>query len=447
MFVKKTIAAAMFFACAVTAFAQNLAGLDRWITGFPKGQTDFGGHKITQCVIERTGALVVFSKDGATVRLNIIKPVSLEKLAVKYGLVESMILASGALATQQWNIGVKECEIDFGLKDEVTASLRLSSFRIRLNQGTILELAGKLTGDPTFSFQAPTNNFSYKISFKGIDLATGNRDDFPGWSGLIKALLQWFQKGINANNQDTLALVMETKMARFEDVEAQKRMLLSKEQRSDLWFGMNIDYLMPSFVAGERFGVYFNPFSYNMIQPMFYLSWRNMGDGTWQAKPYAFTLELGGFFELNASYWARQAAGEFNGFPNTNGSFLIAYGPSLGIAFSAFIPRIVDNKHAGDLLGLGGELIVAFNLPYFFPDYAYEYFMDIFLNFVVNIIPVNGAGLDLIAGFNFALATAFFDPSLGGININKFGLTLGLRLKLDFVNFYASNELVEPVKK
>jgi hypothetical protein len=447
MIAKKTVVLGLLLACAAAAFAQNLTGLDRWITGFPKGRTDFGGHKITQCVIEPTGALVSFSKDGTTVHLNIIKPIGLDKLTAKYGVVENTILAGANLMTDKWNIGVKECEIDFGLKDEMNANLRISSFRFRLNQDTTLELVGRLDGDPAFYYQAPSNNFSYKISFKGIALATGNRDDFPGWPAYVDALVQWFRKGIDANNQDTLALVMETKVARFEDVEAQKRLLLSKEQRSDLWLGMNIDYLMPSFLAGERFGIYFNPFSYNMIQPMLYLSWRNLGDASWQAKPFTFSLELGGFFELNASYWARQAAGDFNGFPSGNGSFLIAYGPSLGVAFSTLVPRIVDNKHQGDLFGLGAEFLVAFNLPYFFPDYAYEYFMDIFLNFVLNVIPVNGAGLDVIVGFNCALATAFFDPSLGGININKFGLTLGVRLKLDFVNFYASNELVEPVKK
>jgi hypothetical protein len=434
--VKKIVTLVLFLAAGAAAFSQNLAGLDRWITGFPKGKTDLLNSRITRCVIESTGASVTIDRTGTPVRLNIIKPITLDRLNQRLGLVLNNVANDRILLTDKWNIVMKECEIDFGLKDEMTATLRLSSFRFRLNPETILELIPRLEDDPQF-FQQPNDAFAYTLAFKGIDLGTGAKDTFPGWPEYVRRAVKWFQNGLNENNQDMLALVLETKVIKFEEKQTRKRIELAKSDRSNLWVGLNLDYLMPNLILSEHIpGITFNPAYYHVLQPTVYLSWRDLGDPAWLAKPFQFSVALGGFFEFNADYFARKAAGEYVGYQSGMGSFMMAFGPVVGVEFTAMIPKIESNMYAGNLFGVGIELTIAFNLPYFFPDYAYEYFLNTNANLVFHLIPVDGIGLDVIGGFNLALSTEDYDEAIGNIYVSKFGFTIGVRMKLDFFNFY-----------
>jgi hypothetical protein len=440
---KKTIAIVLLFASLVPAFAQNMTGIEKWILNYPKGKMDFQGYKITACVVEATGALVAVDRAGTAVRLNIIKPIALDALNARFDLVEKTVLGAAGLTADQWDIAVKECEIDFGLRDEMTVALKLASFRFRLNADTILELVGRLDGDPVFTLPAKAAAFTYSLRFKAIDPGTGNKDAFPGWPAYVAKLAQWFQKGLAGNNQETMAIVLETKVMKFEDKQAQKRIVLSKDEKSNLWIGLNVNYLMSNILSGEPFGIYANLLSYHLLQPMLYLSWRNLGDPSWLNKPYQFAVAFGGFFEFNAAYFSNQAAGDYVGYPTGGGSFLFAYGPAAGVEFTAMIPRIANDKYTGDLFGIGIELLFNFNLPYFFPDYAYEYFLVQYINFVVHIVPIDGAGVDLIAGFDLAYATPGFDETAAGIYVEKFGFSLGARFKVDFFNFFKSNEMFQ----
>jgi hypothetical protein len=440
---KKTIALVLLVACLVPAFAQNMTGIEKWIINYPKGRTDFQGFKITRCVVETTGALIELDRGGTTVRLNLIKPVALDALNARFDLVEKTVLNASELATDKWDIGVKECEIDFGLKDEMTTTLKLSSFRFRVTAETILELIGRLDGDPVFWSQAQAKTFTYSLRFRAVDPGTGNRDAFPGWPAYVAKLAQWFQKGQATNNQETMAIILETKAMKFEDKQAQKRIVLSKDDRSNLWIGMDVNYLMSNVLSGEPFGIYANLLSYHLIQPMVYLTWRNLGDPTWLNKPYQFAVTFGGFLEFNAGYFAAQEAGDYVGYPTAGGSFLFAYGPAAGIEFTAMIPRITNDKYSGDLFGIGIELLLNFNLPYFFPDYAYEYFLVSYVNFIIHVLPIDGIGVDVIAGFDMAFATPGFDETVAGIYVEKFGFSIGARFKLDIFNFFKSNEMFQ----
>jgi hypothetical protein len=435
--VKKIFVLPLLLLCLVPLCAQNLAGIDKWILNFPAGKTDFAGYKITRCVIERTGALVVADNGGTAVRLNIIKPIELETLTAKYRLVEKAILTG--LVTEARAIVVKECEIDFGLKDEMTVTLKLASFRFRLNTETILELIGRLETAPVFYAQPQGGELTYALRFKGIDPGTGDRDVFPGWLAYVGKLVQWFQKGLNDNNQETMSAVLETKVMKFEDRQTKKVTGLS-DQKSNLWIGFNVNYLMSNIIAAAPTGISAYPGYYNQLQPMIYLDWRNLGQPEWLAKPYRISLALGGFFEFNAGYFGSQTAGEYVGYPEGLSSFMIAWGPSVGVTFDAMIPRIINNEYSGDLFGLGIELLFNFNLPYFFPEYAYEYFLVSYVNFVIHILPINSVGLDILAGFDLSFATLGYDETAGGFYVSKYGFTLGARFRLDFWNFNKTGE-------
>jgi hypothetical protein len=65
-----------------------------------------------------------------------------------------------------------------------------------------------------------------------------------------------------------------------------------------------------------------------------------------------------------------------------NGALLVIdrNGPSVAVEFDVMTPRIVNNNYTGDLFGVGFEFLAAFNVPYFLPDYAYDLFLNTFIN-------------------------------------------------------------------
>lgn len=433
--VKRSVFICLFLTLLVPAFGQNTTGLERWITGFTRGSTVLLDRKITRCVIEPTGASVVFDKTGTAVRLNIIKPLTLAQLAAKLGLVERTVLNDRELVTEQWYLTPRECEIDFGLKNELTITLSFSSFRFRLNQETILELAPKLAADPVFILPPDKDTFEYTIAYKDMDLGTGKKDVFPGWTAYVRQAVQWFEQGLNRTDQATLALVQEVKVLKMADENNIPKIVPPQTGKSNLWVGMTLDYLMSNLISSEHNGISFNPVGYNTLMPRICLSWRDLGDEAWIAKPYRFAVSLGGFFEFNATYFGREQDGYYTGYLDTNNSFMFAFGPALGVEFSAMVPRIINGKQLGDLFGAGLELLLVFNLPYFFPDYAYEYFLNAYVNVVIHLIPVNGIGLDVITGFNFAFTTEDFDAASGIVYLDRYAFSLGVRMTLDFHNF------------
>ena len=438
---KKAFTFTLLLAAGIAAHAQNTAGLDRWITGFPAGQTTLFNTKITRCAVERTGALVVLDWSGTPVRLNLIKRMTLEELHAKIVLVEKAVFNDGTLQTDGWSIAISECEIDFGLQDEITVTPRLSAFRFRLNANTILDLTGRLETAPVFIRRRSEKKFTYTLRFRGVAAGMEQRVPFPGWDGCVQTLVSWFEKGMKDKNQEVQALAIETKVMSMGDKQAQKRMVLSKEDKSNLWFGFKLDYAMANLIGGEPFGVYVNPLAYHQLRPLFYYSWRDLGDETWITQPYQVTLSFGGFFEFNASYFNRMDT-EFAGY-EMNGSFMLAGGPCVGVEITAMVPRVLDDRHAGDIMGFGAELLVAFNVPYLFDGYYYEYFLTTSLNLVIHILPLDGAGLDLLVGANAALATDLFDAAMGNIHVSQYGFNVGVRLNFDIFNFFKSDRMFE----
>jgi hypothetical protein len=421
--------------------ALDLTGIEKWIINYPREKRDMLDYKITDCVIEGTGALLILQKADSKIRINIIKPILLEKLTEKCSRIEKTILNPDEIRTEKWTIMIKECEISFGFIDDITITLQLGSMRIRLNQETTLELTGKLEDEPLFAYQLKTNNFVFTVHLKDIAAARRDREIFPGWTKYMNTIVEWFEKGLDENNGNVIAVLYDTKVMKKAEKETEKRILLSKNEKGNVWSGLSFDYRISNLVSGERFGIYVNPFSYNMLQPMAFFDFRNIGAPDWLVKPFRFTIFLGGFLEFNAGFYERRKKDDFVGFADGPGSFAIAFGPSLGIGFSALVPRIVEGKHTDDMFGIGIELVSAVNVLYFLRSYAYEYFLNQYIDFVIHLFPSAGMGMDIIVGFNIAFATAFYDETRGDIYVDKFGLTIGARLKFDLHNYYKSDEL------
>ncbi len=435
---KKHFTLAFFLLSLIPLSAQNLTGIDKWILKFPAGKADFAGFPITKSAVEANGAFIVFDRSGTVVRLNLIKPVELAALTDKYRQAEKALLSG--LTGDAWSVAINSCEIDLGLKDELTVTLALGSFRFRLDPETMLELAGRLEGDPVFYSQT-RGGFIYSLRFKGVASGTGVRDAFPGWGECVNRTLRWFEKGVKDKNRETIALILDAKIMSQAEKQNQTRIILSKDTRSNLWLGLNVGYLMPGLVSGERMAIVANPFTYDLLLPMFYLSWRNLGDSAWLAKPFRFTIYFGGFFEFNAGYFAMRDAGYLL-WTTSPISGLFAFGPAAGFEFSAMIPKIANNNYTGDLFGIGIQLLTVFNAPNFFPEYEYGYFLSQFVNIVFHLLPEDGLGVDAILGFNFMLGTENYADG-GAITLDRFGITVGARLRFDFQNFYLTDKMFE----
>lgn len=231
-----------------------------------------------------------------------------------------------------------------------------------------------------------------------------------------------------------MALILETKVMDLIEVQEEKRKVLGVGEKSNIWIGFAFDYYIPSFFSSEPTGLYFNIFSYNIFEPMVFLSFRNIGSKRWDFKPFQFYIFTGGFLEINASYSEiRQNEGLDN--YQKNASFLIAGGPSFGGGFSVMIPKANKDGNKKEIFGLGLESINNFNIPYFANDYAYEYFYQQFINLLFHIIPSYKIKTDVILGLNLAIGNESYDPSKKAI-LSKLGIVIGARFKIDIHNFY-----------
>jgi hypothetical protein len=438
---KKNLVLALLIINLASAYSLNFNGIDRWIRDYPNDKSKFLDYGVDDCVIEDSGVLLVLKKNNMTVKLSLINPTSMEKLTGRIRIIENIILNAQEYRSDKWNISIDGVEINSGLNDDITVTLRISSFVIKLNKETSLELISKLEKNPIFNYQVKGDNFLYSMKFKDIDTGYNSKEIFPGWTEYAERIIKWFQNELNVNDQETLALVYSTKVMKVQEKELEKKILLSKNDRSNIWIGINIDHFAPNLLSGEVDGIYFNPFTYQMIEPMLSFSFRKVGLKAWLAKPFDFDVFVGGFFEINSSYYVRNSKGDFDGYTTKNGSFLVAGGPSFGSEFSIMMPRIVNDKYTGDLFGIGFEFITCLNAPYFSKDYKYEYFLNQFFNIVFHVIPNYKYKLDIIAGFNVAFATMDFDETKPVVLLSKCGLTIGARLKIDIFNFYKSVDM------
>jgi hypothetical protein len=435
---KKLPALALLLLGLFPLSAQDFSGIGKWITGFPGGGSTFADHPITAAAVEPTGAYIAFIRGETTVRINVIAPIGLDALTEKYRQAERAVLSG--LAGDRWRVAVKACEIDIGPEGDTTVTLIITSFRFRLDQESELEFVSRLEADPVFH-SLPGGGFSYTLRFRGVASGTGNGDGFPGWAECAGRTARRMEEGIKAKDREILAIVLDTKIMSSADRKVQTRIVLTKDTRSSLWLGMNIAYLMPGLVSGESLSIVAHPFTCNLLLSSLYLSWRNLGDPAWLVKPYGFTVSLGAFCEFNVGWFAQEAAGYYS-WTTSPISGMLAFGPALGVEFSAMIPKIVDNRYYGDLFGLGVELLAVFNLPYFLPEYEYAYFLTVFLNIVCHVLPVRETGVDVIVGFNFSLATAGYAET-GAVTFDRFGVTIGARLKLDFQNLSPGDRLFD----
>jgi hypothetical protein len=435
---KKALATILFFINLVLLNSLNFRGIEKWIINFPEGNAAILDYSISNCVIEDTGVLLELKKGKTSLRVTVIKQIKMDDLIKNITTIENNILSENKLQTTNINIKIKEAEISFGLKEDIVITLKIDVFRFKLNNRTILELSNKITVDPVFNYRTGTNRFIYTFMFKDINLKKGIKDTFPGWQEFINILIRWFQNGINTNNQEIIALVYETKVMNIMEKEEEKKVVLSKNERSNNWFGFNLDYFVPNFVSGEPDGIYLNHFSYHVFQPMFNFSFRSVGKKEWLTKPFQFTIFAGGYLEVNASFSIRKTKGEFEGYTSRNGSFVVAGGVAFGFGFSAMVPLFVQEKYKGDLFGIGIEAITAINIPYFFKDYYYEYFLTQYINFVIHLVPYSRVRSDIVIGFNMSFVNGNFDETSNNAFMNKFGLTIGARLKVDIFNFYKS---------